>query len=204
MKINTFFTASTCLVSALFVVPCLKAEFTLAFDGGYLYGADTSSPLQEGRLIYAVTSATNTFSGPVDGSFVSGDEYVLGSWTVDTEVAGLGSFSVVLNGLSLNASVVTGQQIGLYWFDELNFGSLSPSSGDSYGFYSDAAWLIPADGATGSYSLITSSLDPSGVVADSNTIASLTVGAIPEPSSFALLFGAAAIGMVGCRRRQRA
>lgn len=192
-----YFVSGLCVLNVWSVI----AAVTINLDGGVLYGDNTSSPLADGRLVYAVASASNTFSGPVGGSFTSGDEVILGSWGIDSVGTGVaGAFSTALV-FDLSASVVAGKQIAIYWFSDLSVGSLSPSMGDKYGFYSDPSWLIPADGNTLGYSVETIAIG--GSVSNSSTVANLVVSAVPEPATFGLVFGSAALGMVACRRRKR-
>lgn len=137
------------------------------------------------------------------GSFTSGDEVLLGSWSTDSGFAGEGSYEVLLSGIELSPSIAAGSRIAIYWFSGLSLGVESPSAGDAYGFYSDPAWVIPADGALAvSYTLETESIG--GSIPNSMALASFVVSAVPEPSTFGLLFGLSALGWVTCRRGKRA
>jgi len=178
----------------------LFATVTLNFEGGTLFGDNTSSPLAAGRLVVAVTTANNDFSGPVSGGFVSGGDTVLGSWFIDSGFAGPGTYSASLN-LALGGGIATGQKVAIYWFTDISSIGSAPTNGTKYGMYRESSWLVPADSSLASYSLETVSLG--GSVANSLTVANLTVSAVPEPSTCAALFGATALGFCALRRRRK-
>lgn len=185
------------------VASSASASVSIYFEGGALFAEDVSTPAPDGSLVIAVTSTDTFFGGPVAGSFVSGDDTLLGSWSIDSGAGAAGSFSASLPGIELGAGVQTGQSIAIYWFPYINSLSSLPTQGTTYGFYADSSWLVPADGSlTVSYSLETEYIG--GVTSNDLTVASFTVGAIPEPSTFGLLFGLSALGMVACRRGKRA
>lgn len=180
-----------------------SASVSINFEGGSLFDSNTSTPLADGSLVIAVTSVDASFGGPVAGSFVSGDDTLIGSWQIDSGAGAPGAFSASLSGIELTSGIQTGQQIAIYWFPSITSIGDLPQGGTAYGFYADNSWLIPADGSlTVSYSLETEFIG--GGVSDSETVANLTVSAIPEPSTFGLLFGLSALGMVACRRGKRA
>lgn len=178
-----------------------NATLTLSFTGGTLFGLNTESPLADGSLVIAVTTSNSSFSGPVDGSFVSGGDTVIGSWTVDSGVDGPGTFDVTFENISYGAGIDYGQKIALYWFSSISSIESLPNQGDAYGFYSDSSWLIPADGSL----LVTytiSTIANGGSLSDSSTVANMVVSAVPEPAAYAGLVGVAALGVVAWRRRR--
>lgn len=179
------------------------ATFTIEFSGGALFADNISSPLADGRLVIAVTTANANFSGPVIGSFVSGGDTLLGSWAIDSGFAGAGTYSAALN-LTLGSGVATGQKVAIYWFSDITSLGTTPVNGTKYGTYRESSWLVPADTALVSFPLETENVG--GSVSDSATVANLAVSssAVPESSAYAALFGVAALGFAGCRRRRMA
>lgn len=180
-----------------------KADIVLNFTGGALFGADTSTPLADGRLIYAVASTNGIFSGPTIGSFTSGNEILLGSWAADSNVGAPGAFDKSITGISLTGGLVADLKIAIYWFETINLGGLTPSGGEKYGFYTASNWLVPADGANVTLSLETQAIG--GSVSDTLALANLTVAgsAIPEPSTAAAFGGLAILGFAAARRQRR-
>lgn len=178
----------------------VAASVTLNFEGGLLYGADTSAPLADGALVYAVAvSPGASLSGPIDGAFVSAADVFLGQWGVNSAVAGLGSFSESLSNLEIAGDLSAGMGVWLVWFPDLQVSGGSPSLGLSYGVYHGSSWLIPESGTAGFY-LETEAIG--GSLADAGFVANRVVSAVPEPSAFAVLAGLGALGFTTLRRRR--
>ena len=84
--------------------------------------------------------------------------------------------------------LTAGDAFGIIWFD-----SNSGADGAKYGFFTSASFQMPGAGAVTSFSDAFAGADPS-------RSASLTFGAVPEPSRIVLL-GLAGLGLMIRRRR---
>lgn len=190
------------------------ASVSISFSGGVLSNS-SGTELPDGALVYAVSSASNVFPTGTNaltslsvGDFTFGDNVLLGSWSVDSGVAGPGTFEAFLGGINLSGGIAQGNRIAIIWVPGLSAASINtPSalvSGMSYGVYADPSWVVPADGSTVGYAVETVAIG--GAISNSLTVASQSVGgsAIPEPSSFAALAGLAMLGFAGMRKRRSA
>ena len=95
------------------------------------------------------------------------------------------------------ANLSGGSSFGLLFFDGvgLSEGSLVSSAGQNFGFYTDTTWAIPvADGDTLTFGNDLTQLTSIGTTGQ-------VAGAVPEPSSYALLGGLFALTCVMLRRR---
>ncbi len=81
----------------------------------------------------------------------------------------------------------------------LNAPSGSLSTATEWAMFSDPSWTITA---FPSLAASTTTLDSSDFLRGSVGSGAITLAAIPEPSSFAVLMGAAALALVGGRRRR--
>jgi len=192
-------------VAAATITVNLHADSGFSIAGGALFGSTLDQPLQSGALLVLVTSATNTFTGPEAGSLISGDERILGTFSADIDVLGEnGGFSTTISFL-LGDGIVAGKQFALLWFPSLTEGDI-PVGGESYGFYTDASWLVPVDGALESYAYENDHPAVGGSIPSSTGLANRIVpgGAIPEPSSFAAIAGFGMLGFAAMRKRRRA
>lgn len=173
------------------------AEFTIFFEGGALFKDFDFNPVDDGSLVIAVTT-TSSFSGPISGSFISGDETLLGSWSTSSSVLGEpGGFEVALPGLELTTGITTGSPIAILWFPTLTSLASTPVVGTQYGSYTDLSWTVPSDGDTVFYGVESQSIG--GGVSNSLLVANLNV--IPEPSSYAVLIGFLSTFFLARRRR---
>lgn len=126
-------------------------------------------------LIYNIVASTT--SGPGGSRLFAGDGANIA--LTDSIPAGVAS---------------TGDRFAVYWFN-ITAGSVSVIAGDRYGIATDDTWILPEDGEPLPGDTV-STIVLSGAAA----VASLTVQAIPEPSSIALL-GLGAFGLIARRRR---
>jgi hypothetical protein len=163
--------------------------------GAQVFNSDGTTPVSDGRLMYAVALPTGSFTEVTTSGWTAGDNIQLGSlWLTDDNVE-LGGFSSSLN-FDLSGGVLAGQQFGILWFTSLSSQAGNPSFGSSYGFYTSPTWLIPADGNFDSFAFETVSVG--GSIPNSAGAASLVV--IPEPGTWALII-VALTALIAFRRR---
>ncbi|WP_018969451.1 PEP-CTERM sorting domain-containing protein [Rubritalea marina] len=198
--------ASTILASSA------QASVTLAFE--FLSLRDSlGTELSDGSTVAIFADTSGNLTGPSGSSFLDetltignsydGDELLaLGSTTTDAGDAGyffLGSASYD-SGNNINA----GTLFTVVWFDTT---STTISSGTDYGLYSNTnsaeseagfAMVRPGDGGSANIAYYDSNFGGSATVADFT--ADMTVAAVPEPSSTALL-GLGCVGFILRRRR---
>jgi hypothetical protein len=130
------------------------------------------------------------------------DDTVIGRFN-DTLNDTPGVFSVQVDG----ADVYAGKNIALYWFSTLDLTATTLSNGLSYGTTSslNTEWVAPAVGATDSITFLgansTGTLG-SGSYTNTQMSANLTITAVPEPATYAALFGLAAVGFCAWRKRR--
>jgi PEP-CTERM motif len=208
------------LALACFVLGCLsaKASVTLTLDGGTL-GTSNGTPMADGGLLLLVASTTDSsFSSFLDqsastsvGSFLSGDDLIIGRFSVSSVSAGFsGGYSTVLSGLNLTGNLSSDDALQLYWFPTLTTSSTTLGFGTSYGQYrtdsaldgSSSGWFMPSDSMTVALNFFTQSAGGS----EADLLGNASLSTVPEPATtVALLGGVAALFVVVRRRRaQRA
>ena len=145
---------------------------------------------------HATTYEVKFSDGPVAGDFLAtapaGVVTSISGWVSDSEL-GAGSFAIT--GLSGYASA--DQQLsGTFPYVDFSGLAFSTGTGGDFSF---------ADAGGGQLYLVSSTLDPAGVVqAQGNYLINPTVTAVPEPASLGLLVaGLGMIGVVSSRRRAR-
>jgi len=159
------------------VVETVGSTFT---GGGTSYNAYTAGPTTAGFL-------------SVNGA-VTHDYYIPGTTTQNGSVWGTGNGSILddINNIPLTNGLAAGDKFALIWFSS-NPGASTSGTGDTYGFFTDASFVLPTDGNSGDYG-------PAFVSNPSLVGNNPFLAPIPEPSRMLLLgFGAVAGLMV--RRR---
>ncbi|MDI1250700.1 MAG: PEP-CTERM sorting domain-containing protein [Lacunisphaera sp.] len=197
-----------------------QATVTLDFNVGFLTNADGTTLIANGKLIQIVAApTTGDFMAPTPTTFTSGSEILLwsGAFNSATASLGAGAMTIAPSAFAI-ATLPAGYALKLQWFPTLDSTALTPGNSTPYGLYigqfspdattitnigTDIAWNSPADTNTVSYNLFTISTGLGGI-ANSVGVANLTTAAIPEPSTYAAIFGALALGFVAYRRRQQA
>ncbi len=126
---------------------------------------------------FATGASTQALTGP----FFTGNEAGTGGITTANGVPTTG------DGVS---GVVAGNKFGLLWLP-----TSTASTGSNYGFFSNAAFTLPASGVN-NFSSVFAGTDPI-------RSASLTIGAsvVPEPSR--AILAAFGLGLIALRRRRR-
>ena len=165
------------------------ADVTLSIGAGKLYGTSTSAICANGSLIQLVSAGVDgSFAPPSASSFVTGDDVLLGSYSMDSTTTGIDgaiSFSALLN--YANLGVVPGQRVALRWFPSLSLSATAPGPSVAYGQYWSSsvvdgsdAWTLPSDGATANLYFMT--LSVGGTNAESTGVASLLTATAVAPT----------------------
>lgn len=177
--------------------------------------------LSAGAETMAIFDDSFTISNPQGSNILSarwgtwnGSQFIQGSSGNSGYVDRSGSvpeLSILLNQVD-NSAYTQGAQLAVAIFTN---GSLDAQelnwSGATFGaVLTDASWMAPAFSnnasqvsfvLSGTTSAVKGSFNNNG---GNQTIGLASVSAIPEPSTYAALFGAAALGMAACRRRRTA
>ena len=154
--------------------------------------------------IFVATSNSATFSGSGVGVFLSGD------FTQSVDISSIGVPTSIDLNLIFNSTYTGKIDLVIGSFNSSTFGSTSVSysmSAVSLSGLQTIKFLRDANPAVGILNL--SAINFATLTADNpdfalNTLSALATSAIPEPSTFAALFGAAALGLAACRRRRPA
>ena len=162
----------------------------------------------DGSFVTLLSLGTSgVLTAPTSSSFVSGTEQLIAGFSLQSSTVDgspPGSFDHFVSGVNLSGpNFVAGQQLAIEWFPTLSAASnpTAPGAGTSFGSYTDPTWLVPSDSGFVSYLMQT--VSAGGPVLNSDGQATQTVGGIPEPSTYALLGGLAALGLAASRRRAR-
>jgi len=216
-----------CLLTTVLVVPSVSwAVVTINFAGG-VFSDSNGNPLPDGSLVMLLASGNDgVFSAPSASAFVTGDDVLLGAFSTNSVDLGSKGGLVASIAVALDAGLTADETIAVRWFPGLTTAAGAPGAGASYGQYSyttadtnstAADWAIPSDGNVVSPDFVTASIGGSlsNIVGEATfTVATGTGGsgsggggtggAIPEPSTYALLGGLAALALVTYRRRLQA
>ena len=200
------------LLAGFFLLPLQQvcaAEVTITASAGRLFDAD-GNQLPSGRLVLLIADTAQdgfgTFisgRGLTAGSFLNGDDQIVGRMFTDS----LGETAGQFNAVQLSADLSAGDALAVAWFSTLNGSSAKLSPGDRYGLVFGSTpddgdpWEVPTAGSVISIYFLTSSAGGSHL--DTEAYATHTVSAIPEPSTYAALLGLAALGFTVYRRRHR-
>ncbi len=104
------------------------------------------------------------------------------------QISGVGIGTVIFDLVGDRSS---GDEFAVYWFPTLLTSETTFTAGDTYGVARGANWILPGDG--------NSTISP--VLVTSAGAANLTVAAVPEPSSVALLGLGSAVILLRRRRK---
>lgn len=180
---------------------------------GNLTGADGTSLMKDGMLIQVYSASSLTaFTQPTPTSFSSGGATLLFSGAFDsTNTTGAsGSMDIVLSSIP-TATLPQGSSFMVQWFPTISAANVGNGPGydtpyGQYGTLNDQSWVSPAAGSTVQYSLLTMS---SGAGTANNLLGAallktMAATPVPEPATYAAIFGALALGFVAYRRRQLA
>ena len=218
MHIKTILVAVACFSST---IGFLQAQSSVVqIDAGLLENALGTAAVPVGGLLQLIASPSGTFSAPTSASYVTGDNILLQSQAMDyssgTTGETLNSFTLSLSGSSYSLS--SGEQLLLRFYPNLTLSSMpaAPTLGTSYGQVrsstiefgaaggdpTETPWVVPASGQAHLDYLTVS--DNGGTYANNTAFATNIVGpgAVPEPSSLALI-GGAALSFAGWAKMRR-
>lgn len=204
---------------AIFVLVSSLSQASISFNiqADKLKNADGTAAMNQNGLVLFVSSTSNLVFDPITaGSLTSvgsslngGDDIILFRSNLTTY--GDGVLDIGTGDLSL-ASIpgwTTGDPLALLWFPTLTLASTTIGAATPYGLYTTAVpidgstWVTPTDPSS-AVPLYFFTADGSDYGPGSNPAlagnASLTVGAVPEPSR--TLLGLIGLGVVALRRRR--
>lgn len=207
MKFSLKLAAASILALCGFA-PLSKATITINFTAGDLRNSNGVLMPQGGLLQLVADTQRNGFGSPTATSFVSGDDFVVASFTLGANYQGVGTTQ---NALSIMPGDFSGLDAGdpliFRWFPSLNGASTAPGTGTMYGQFNSTTnqdgsnltvpWTEPADGGTFTLNFITATLGGSNPES-----AGYATSSVPEPSTF-VFAGAALMGAVGLHLRRR-
>lgn len=121
-----------------------------------------------------------------------------------------GVWSESTGSLSLGGGWNAGDILAFVWLPTLNIVSTTVSEGSTYGLATYSGWVTPNDGGSISYQLLSDGgyglfefeAGTTLQLPDNQLRANHVVSAVPEPSAFALIAGAAGLAFVSGRRRR--
>ncbi len=160
------------------------------------------APIPDGALFQIIASADTVFDAPTPTSFFGGNDILVFSGAFDSSSGfGLGTAFLSFTDVPLATYPIAQSNLIIRWFPTLSAQSAAPGFATfygEYGFTQDSSWVAPAPGSSLMYEFVT--VAAGGTIADAVGRATLQT-AIPEPSTYAAIFGALALGFVAYRRR---
>lgn len=192
--------SSILALCALVVTAHAQSTITINFDVGVLAN-NSGIPVADGSLLQIIASPDVVFDAPSDASFITGNDLLIYSWAFDSATSGMNGVATFEMNVNLSQFPVVGHYLAVRWYPTLSSQSIAPGFNTFYGEYGyvqDSSWVAPAAGNIIGLQMITVALG--GSVADSLGQAALQTP-IPEPSTYAAIFGALALGFVAYRRR---
>jgi len=191
-----------------------RAGVTINLFAGQFYNADGTSPVPDGSLVLLISDTTgNGFGGLTPGSLSTGsfidgfDDLILARATVSlTELGNASVQDAMLSDTEFYGNWNAGDALALVWFSSLDASASTLSAGTEYGFFTtttpqdeSGSWVTPADGSTIDLKFLNSVAG--GTYDPSLFRTNLVVGAVPEPSAYAIMAGALTLVWTLVRRR---
>jgi hypothetical protein len=183
-----------------------RATVTIDFQVGVLANSDGSVPIADGMLVQLIAApTTGGFMAPTPTTFISGSEIMLWTGAFDSSTTGFNGVMDIAPAPISISTLPAGWALMVQWFPTLGSAAGAPGNSTAYGQYStinDGTWVSPADAAVVTFTFLTlSGTGGNGTSADSLGFATSTTAPIPEPSTYAAILGAMALGFVAYRRR---
>ena len=210
------------LLSLLLLGSFARASVNLGIDAGLLANKNGVN-IPVGSLVLLIASqGDNLFGAPAAGSYVTGDDIIVGSFAMNYivepgEMQTSVNYSYTTSGSASSSTFDVGDLLAIRWYPSITFtqfqGGTKPATGDFYGTYSGIganpdsgiAWTAPVDGFTylpgSALNFYTSNTGGGGTQTPATGYATTAVAAVPEPSTFAL-FGLGA-GFAGWMARRK-
>jgi hypothetical protein len=166
--------------------------------------ANNPIPVGQGLILLVASTTDSTFNDPVPGSFVTGDDVIVGQWNINEEA---GVLWIPDQSFNLTGAWTENDPLGLYWYPSRTSTAGGPNVDESYGFYTDLTgansgsdpWITPANGSPRrNLFFLTTDAPFAGNVPAEQGVASMTV--VPEPSTYAMIAGLSLLGFAGYRR----
>lgn len=98
----------------------------------------------------------------------------------------------------LGSGVDVGDRFAIIVFDT---STSSAITGDTYRIWTDVSWVVSADGSTSTFA---ASGGDFAQLSSSSSFTGVVTSAVPEPATYAALFGLASLGFCALRRRRKA
>lgn len=176
---------------------------TLEFTVGIL-SDQNGNPIPDGALIQVIASPDATFESPTNFDFVGGNDILVYSTGLDSASGGMpGSAYITIPSILLSEYPIAQNFLQIRWFPTLAEGATSPGFATYYGefgYNNDNSWIAPSAAGFSSFILQTVSYFD-GSLPDQVGQALNSTAPIPEPSTYAAVIGALALGFVAYRRR---
>lgn len=206
------------LASGLVQLPAQSVS--IGIGAGTLYDR-SGTALPAGNLVLLLADTSHNGFGSLVagsslsvGSYLNGDDQILGQAFTDTDSSASAYFSNIP--LASNPSpgaftqLTSGDPLAIVWFDSLTGSATLLPPGEYYGLFSNGVsptdgdpWVVPASTGSSLISFVTAGFDETGTHAESEAYAILRVAPIPEPATTAALVGLLSLGLVVYRRRAR-
>jgi hypothetical protein len=180
-----------------------QATFNYGTANGVGVNDGMGNPVADNQLVLLIAneSGSTGFNTLMAGSITPGG-FLDGSYQI-LDIQGTFNFGtpgslgneIQLNYTGTYQNLQAGDQLAVVWFTDVSSNSTVLTAGNIYGLYTenDATWQAPS--ANGEADLTI----PGGQDANMTTT---SLSAVPEPSTYALIVGAAALLFAAWRRRQ--
>jgi hypothetical protein len=189
------------------LVPVSAQDFNINIYAERLDDAADSPMALDGLVLVVASTEGEDFAPPTPASFVQGDDIILGKFSLDSGF-GAGVFDRNLSG-NFTGSLSAGDPLRLYWFPSLTVSATEPGADALYGTYrSDSPeeenlspWRMPAGASLVSIAFFTADAVGGG---PNSALAGNALTPVPEPSTYAAVFGLACLGWAVAKRKFKA
>jgi len=183
---------------------CAQAQTEFDYQSATGVNDSSGSPVGNGELVLLIANESGSASfntltaGAIgQGLFLDGSYQILSTTNTNTDFGTPGAFanSVTLNYTGTYQNLSAGDQLAVVWFTNVSASSPTLSANESYGLFTlnNSTWQTPDNsGGPAEISL---------TVPDGENASLETLSAVPEPGTYALIAGAAALLFAAWRRR---